>query len=161
MIDTPTTPNLSISPLLALLEGDEITLPGRGEERQIKCFNPHHHDDDTPSMRVNVVKEVYHCHGCDIRGNAWSYLTEIRGYSPQNATVMLKGMGWTPETLRHAQDFVKQIEEASSGTAEWVDRPYEIVGGKNGTLRRDKQDETAASIRMRRGRSAARNGGRA
>lgn len=115
--------------LIALLEGDGITLPGHGEERQIRCFNPHH-NDDTPSMRMNVVKEVYHCHGCDISGNAWTYLTEIRGYSKQNAADMLKQLGWTPETLRQAKEQVAKAQQESSGQATFTRRPYEFVGGE-------------------------------
>lgn len=120
--------------LIVLLESDGITLPGRGEERSIKCFNPYHHDD-TPSMRVNVVREVYRCYLCDISGNAWTYLTKIRGYTEANATEILKNLGWTPGTFRHAKNQAQKAQEASSGQARLVAMPPDVVGGKEGVPR--------------------------
>ena len=78
-----------------LLREDGIHVPrGGGVEKAIKCFAPDH-NDTTPSLSVNVVKGLYNCHGCGLTGNAYSYLTEIRGYSPAEAMRTLEKAGAT------------------------------------------------------------------
>ena len=111
-----------------LLQQDGIDLPGKGQERQIKCFNPHHNYDFRPSMRVNVVLGVYHCYGCDISGNSWTYLTQIRGFSPQEARAILKDLGWPAELFRHALKKANEYTARKLGRATYTPDPYMLLG---------------------------------
>ena len=77
-----------------LLEDGVRIPPGGGAEKSIRCFSPTH-DDKEPSMSVNVLKGVYNCHGCGIKGNAWDYLRDIRGLSPNEARKCLADAGST------------------------------------------------------------------
>ena len=120
--------------LEVLLDSDGIKLSGHGEERSIKCFN-RHHKSDVPSLRVNVVKGTYHCHGCGIRGNAWSYLKK-NGYSDRNIKHILSRLGWTDGTIRHALDQIATWERERQGWAKYIDGdPYPAFGGRNGVPR--------------------------
>ena len=96
MIVTRTLPVPSV--LAAVLTRGGITLPERGVEHAIACFNPHHRDDAAKAMRIDTVRGIYRCYGCGIRGNSWTYLTRIRGFQPQAAEALLAELGW-PEEL--------------------------------------------------------------
>ena len=111
-----------------LLQQDGIDLPGKGPERLIKCFNPHHNYDDGPSMRVNVVFGVYHCHGCDIQGNAWTYLTKIKGLNAPEARAHLKALGWSDNQFQYALSETNKQAHRKSGLATYTDDPYPVIG---------------------------------
>ena len=120
--------------LEALLVSDNIALPGSGAERSIKCFNPHH-DDDNPSMSVNIVKGTYYCHACDVRGNAWSYLTEIRKYSAVAARQLLIGLGWIGEQFELAKKETKAKVDRKAGLATHCNTPYPFSFNRDRTRR--------------------------
>ena len=91
----------------ALLAEDGIDLPsGGGADKSIRCFNPAH-EDKTPSMCVNVVKNVYTCYGCGWRGNPFIYLTDVRNLSKADSMHKLRQMGV-------AEDSVNFIEQQGS-----------------------------------------------
>ena len=111
--------------LQALLAEDGIHLPDAGgAEKAIKCFSPAH-EDTAPSMSVNVAKGLYLCHACGIKGNAYTYLTEIRGVSPKEAMQRLEEAGMTkPQTEAFAQRN-KQFKADRSGMPKPVRKPYD------------------------------------
>ena len=74
--------------LVDLLREDGVELRGKGPEIAAKCP---FHDDRTPSMSVNVEKEVYNCHGCGAEGDAVIYLMDKRGLSRKEALREVKG----------------------------------------------------------------------
>ncbi len=74
--------------LVDLLREDGVELHGEGPEIAAKCP---FHDDRTPSMSVNVEKEVYNCHGCGAEGDAVTYLVDKRGLSQKEALREVKG----------------------------------------------------------------------
>ena len=74
--------------LVDLLREDGVKLRGKGPEIAAKCP---FHDDRTPSMSVNVEKEVYNCHGCGAEGDAVTYLMDKRGLSQKEALREVKG----------------------------------------------------------------------
>ena len=93
--------------LETLLGQDGIDLPrGGGAEKAIACFNPAH-DDDSPSMSVNVSKGLYNCHGCGVRGNAYQYLTDFRRLEPAEAMQTLQDLGGSEA---YANSMRKQFE---------------------------------------------------
>ncbi len=58
----------------AVLAHYGIELKGAGEERRALCP---FHDDDEPSLSINVDKRVYHCFGCDERGNVLEFVAAM------------------------------------------------------------------------------------
>lgn len=86
--------------LQRLLEEDGIKLPSSGgAEKYIRCFSAAHNDSN-PSMAVNVATGVYLCHGCGLKGNTITYLTEIRGLSPKEAgTLLEERFGWNRDQI--------------------------------------------------------------
>ena len=118
-----------------LLQQDGIELPGKGQERQIKCFNPHHNYNDSPSMRVNVVFGTYRCYGCDIKGNAWTYLTKIKGLDASEARAHLIALGWSEFHFQHASRETNKEAHRKRGLAMYTDDPYPMIGRGKGTAR--------------------------
>ena len=121
-----------MSILQILLERDGIPLPKGGRaEKAIKCFMPGH-DDGSPSMSVNVAKSVYFCHGCEAKGNAYTYLTDVRGLGKAEATKILVSLGATKENLSHYQSTDKKNKEERakkrSGLPKTAEAPYECLG---------------------------------
>ena len=138
-----------MSILQTLLERDNIPLPKTGgAEKAIKCFMPNH-DDDSPSMSVNVQKDLYFCHGCKAKGNAYTYLTEVRGYGKSEAMEILEGLGATKAHLDHYQATDKQNREqrakTQSGLPKTAKAPYERLGKAElaATYRYYKPDDLA------------------
>lgn len=110
--------------LIALLTEDKYfkAPKGRGAEKMIRCFNPNH-EDSTPSMAVNVSKGLYHCHGCGISGDAYSYLHYIRALPKDEiSTYLLETHAWTPEKIALSASRIKGGEEASQMRPEWTNK---------------------------------------
>ena len=118
--------------LTAVLERDGIALPGRGAERVIACFNPHHRNDAAKAMWIDTVRGIYRCYGCGIRGNSWTYLTRIKGLHPQTAEALLTELGWPEELFRVSHVWLEEQERVKSGAAKYMDKPCMTVGGRNG-----------------------------
>ena len=72
-----------MSLLAQLLAEDGVALQGSGSNKLGRCP---FHQDTGPSFSVDVVKGVYYCHGCHVRGNARTYLEQRRGLAPFEAT---------------------------------------------------------------------------
>ncbi len=125
---------MKMSLLQALLKEDGITLPQSDwAEKLIKCFMPSH-DDNTPSMSVNVAKDVYFCHGCNATGNPYTYLTEVRGCSKQEALQILEQRGATKQNMGYYQakdsEHKKERKRERKGVPKCVKTPYTSLGPK-------------------------------
>ena len=48
------------------------------------CLCPFH-EEDTPSFYANLNTGVYHCFGCDTKGNATTFVAEMEGISTKEA----------------------------------------------------------------------------
>lgn len=66
------------------MEADGVVLKGKPPEMTALCP---FHDDKNPSMNINVVKGLYHCHSCGAKGDAVTYLRERRGMSMKDALI--------------------------------------------------------------------------
>ena len=88
--------------LVRLMEEDGTRFATRvGHNWEAKCVNPSH-NDKKPSMSVEVTQGLYHCHGCGTSGNAFTYLTEIRGMTRRDAAQKLKDEGeWSDEKTNY------------------------------------------------------------
>ena len=84
-------------------------------------------------MSVNLAKGVYYCHGCEIKGNAYNYLLDIRGMTKKEALELLKGGGWTEQKLQKSQDEIAQKSNAAEGLPKSAHEPWDKLGGKMAT----------------------------
>ena len=129
--------------LEALLREDGIHVPDRGgAERMVHCFTDGH-DDTNSSMAVNVTKNVFHCHACKAKGNAWTYLETHRGLAKAEVARVLKRMGATEEriaawarehqgeqdTRRGYPKHVRAIPELERGRRKIADHDYRTADG--------------------------------
>lgn len=57
--------------IVALMQAHGIDLQERGREWTGRCP---FHDDRHPSMSVNPIKNVYHCHACGAGGDAFTFV---------------------------------------------------------------------------------------
>ena len=92
-----------------VLKQDGIELKGQGAERETRCWNPNH-DDDRPSMRVNVQKGAFFCHGCKISGNVINYLRDQRHMDGPEIAAFLREQGWAEEKIHHNASAAENIE---------------------------------------------------
>ena len=117
---------VNTSALQYLFIQDGIKIPETGKaERMIKCFA---HDDDKPSMSINVAKNVFHCHSCGASGNALTYLTKYKGLPKDQAIQKLKDLGFYDENIKHhtQQDQAQQDKRKRdrAGMPNHVSAPY-------------------------------------
>ena len=94
--------DIPVGVLETLFQQDGIELEGGGENKSAQCISPHH-NDSKPSLSVNLTKGTYNCHGCGIKGNAYTYLTAIKGKSQSEAAEVLKAFGWGEDRFDHAR----------------------------------------------------------
>ena len=114
-----------------LLAEDGIDLPsGGGADKSIRCFNPGH-EDKTPSMCVNVVKNVYTCYGCGWRGNPFLYLTETRGLSKADAMHKLRQMGVAEDSVSFLEQQGSQMgKDSKAHLPKFVTKPVTTIMDK-------------------------------
>jgi 5S rRNA maturation endonuclease (ribonuclease M5) len=55
-----------------------------------QAFNCPWHDDQTPSLLVNKVKDLWYCHSCDRGGDAYTFIMLYQGKSFMEAKKMLE-----------------------------------------------------------------------
>jgi len=104
----------STLPLL-LKEDGYMPTSESGDQFMYHCFNPNHQDDN-PSLAVNVTKGLYHCFGCGIKGNSYHYLTEYRNLDKAAAMKLLKeNYGWSDERIEMSEEKRKQAETKRQG----------------------------------------------
>lgn len=70
---------IQANPIEDVLSFKSVKLIGSGNER--KCVCPFH-EDKNPSMSVNVDKQAWHCHACDIGGGVIDLLAKFANMSP-------------------------------------------------------------------------------
>ena len=119
--------------LVALLTQDRIRLQGGGSEKECNCFYADH-DDETPSMRVDVTKGVYFCQGCKRGGNAYTYLHDLRGLAPKECFEILEHQyGWDDTRLKTARtsrdtQAAERAESHELEPAKWTEEIYPQLG---------------------------------
>ena len=71
------------------LQSIGITLPA-GKEVQIPCI---FHHETKPSLSINTDKNVFHCFGCDVKGNLMQFVQLQLGIDSKEALKILKELG--------------------------------------------------------------------
>lgn len=56
-----------------------VSLLGKGEQRSALCT---FHEEDTPSLKINLAKKIFHCFGCKKSGNILEFVTYMEGGDP-------------------------------------------------------------------------------
>ena len=95
--------------LVRLVEHVGIELKKQGKDLAGKCP---FHDDDTPSLIISEVKNVFHCFGCDASGTVIDWVMKIEGVSFRHAVELLQNdlpaLSDKPKLVKHSSR--KQLE---------------------------------------------------
>lgn len=102
--------------------GSYVNLKKKGNSYSACC--PFHHEK-TPSFHVSREKQMYHCFGCGVGGNVYTFLMEHENYSfpeavealAQRAGVKLPEQSMTPEAKRQAdvRTKIKDMNKLAAG----------------------------------------------
>ncbi len=63
-----------------------VELEGRGDERKALCP---FHEETKASFKVNVKKGIFHCFGCDERGNVLDFVAKLEGCDLREAATIV------------------------------------------------------------------------
>jgi DNA primase len=70
----------------AILERYGLSFETKGKELLVRCP---FHDDEKPSLRVNVEKKVFKCFACDVGGDVIAFVARKEDVSLREAAVLL------------------------------------------------------------------------
>ena len=108
-----------------LFREDGTVLRGGGENRYGLCP---FHEEKSPSLSVNVDKQVYNCKGCGAKGNVYQYLVEVRHKDKKEAFAIVND-GATSQPAKSA-DARKKNPKPSLPSWRIADHPYRDAEGK-------------------------------
>lgn len=80
---------------------DEIRSRGIEVNRQGFCRCPLHAGDDTPSMKVYVNQNTWHCYGCGEGGDIIDFVMKVDGLSFRDACRAISGEELSRESKRN------------------------------------------------------------
>jgi DNA primase len=63
----------------AVAEHYEMDLIGKGDQRSALCS---FHEEQRPSLKINLAKNIFHCFGCGKSGNILEFVTYMEGGDP-------------------------------------------------------------------------------
>ena len=69
------------SSIVDIIGEDTFLKPSAGADRYMGLCPFPSHNEKTPSFSVSADKQLYHCFGCGLSGNVFTYLSEKRGLS--------------------------------------------------------------------------------
>lgn len=102
--------------------GSYVNLKKKGNSYSACC--PFHHEK-TPSFHVSREKQMYHCFGCGVGGNVYTFLMEHENYSfpeavetlAERAAIKLPEQSMTPEAKRQAdaRTRIKDMNKLAAG----------------------------------------------
>lgn len=83
--------------------GIELQKDG-SKEGQFKALCPFH-DDHSPSMKVNITKNIFHCFACEAGGNVLEFVVKMDGSDLRSAARKIADLsGIAPDTKSTRQD---------------------------------------------------------
>ena len=118
--------------IVTLMDEDGVVFKSReGQWWTAHCFA---HDDSTPSLSVNTATGGYYCHGCHIKGNAYTYLLEVRNMPKVDAIEKMKAEGgWTDDKSGYEQERGQQMHDEGvrnkSERPKWAEKLPTRIGG--------------------------------
>lgn len=103
--------------------GSYIRLQKKGSNHMGLCP---FHNEKTPSFSVSVAKQMYHCFGCGVGGNVFTFIMEYENYSflealkflAERAGVQLPEQEYSEEAKRQS-DFKGRLLEANKQAAKY------------------------------------------
>jgi DNA primase catalytic core len=109
--------------LVRLIESQGHRLDKRGKDWALRCV---FHEEDTASLVVSPVKNLYHCFGCGAAGSVLDWVMKTQGVSLPHAVQLLKNgapleaahTGVTRSHKRHLPSLVADQGQASAGGEE-------------------------------------------
>lgn len=115
--------------------GSYVNLKKKGSSYSACC--PFHHEK-TPSFHVSREKQMYHCFGCGVGGNVYTFLMEHESFSfpeavealAERAGVKLPEQSMTPEAKRQA-DIRTRIKDMNKLAAGYF---HYLLKSEHGTL---------------------------
>ena len=106
-----------------------VNLKKKGNSYSACC--PFHHEK-TPSFHVSREKQMYHCFGCGVGGNVYTFLMEHENYSfpeavealAERAGVKLPEQSMSPEAKKQADERtrIKDMNRLAAGYFLYPDR---------------------------------------
>ena len=87
--------------------GGYISLKKKGNTYSACC--PFHHEK-TPSFHVSKDKQMYHCFGCGVGGNVYTFIMEYENYSFPEAVKLLADRSGTPLPEKEMSNEQRQRE---------------------------------------------------
>ncbi|MCM1497487.1 MAG: DNA primase [Clostridium sp.] len=130
--------------------GSYVNLKHKGNSYTACC--PFHHEK-TPSFHVSRDKQMYHCFGCGVGGNVYTFLMEHENYSfpeavetlAERAGVKLPEQDMSPEAKRQA-DIRARIKDMNKLAAGYFHYLLRTKHGKNALEYLQKRGLTEETI---------------
>jgi DNA primase len=136
--------------------GEYVALRRAGANYQGLCP---FHGEKTPSFNVNPARNIYHCFGCGVGGNVFSFVMRMEGLTfPESVKFLAKRAGVTIEEQqltprqRQVQDEREQLLQISELAAGYFRQQLQESAAADQARRyladRDVAAETAAAYRL-------------
>ncbi len=69
------------SPVLELIQKQNLAYQVSGQDYVVRCLNPEH-PDNSPSLRIDKVTGSFHCFACHFKGNIFKYFGVFTNTAP-------------------------------------------------------------------------------
>jgi len=104
------------------------------------------HAEKTPSFNVNPAREIFHCFGCGVGGNAFSFIMKIEGLSfPEAVKLMARKTGVEIEERQ-----LSQAEKQAQDERQEFQRINELTAGFYRSVLEQKPEGAAAREYLQR-----------
>lgn len=129
--------------------GSYIRLQKKGNNHMGLCP---FHNEKTPSFSVSASKQMYHCFGCGVGGNVFTFLMEYENhtfldalkYLAERAGIALPEQEYSEEAKKQA-DFKSRLLEVNKEAAKYYFYQFKSTGGQAAyeyLINRDLKEET-------------------
>lgn len=114
--------------------GSYIRLQKKGSNHMGLCP---FHNEKTPSFSVSATKQMYHCFGCGVGGNVFTFIMEYENYSfmealkflAERAGIALPEQEYSEEARKQA-DFKSRLLEVNKQAANYFFYQFKSTGGQ-------------------------------
>jgi len=135
MTTSPTIDRIRSATDLVSLVASYIQLRKSGSAHVAKC--PFHGPERTPSFNISPAKQLWHCHGCEAGGDAFTFLQKIEGITFSAALKALADRAGipldeqaprvTPKEAAYAKSLVDEAAEFHGWYVMWLEVEREHV----------------------------------
>jgi DNA primase len=119
---------------IVIVIGSYIRLQKKGSNHMGLCP---FHNEKTPSFSVSAAKQMYHCFGCGVGGNVFTFIMEYENYTfiealkvlAERAGVQLPEQEFSEEAKRQA-DFKGRLLEVNKQAAIYFHHQFKTNEGQ-------------------------------